>query len=66
MPENRFDIPKVIFKEFQTQPRIVIKHHPAGLWPVPLSVLKKADFFKTLANDKQFTAKYDVVIVPKR
>ncbi len=59
-----FRIPKSLLEEFTRAP-IIDLGGAAGYWPIAPALLKRADFFKKLATDKQFLKEFDVMIVPK-
>ncbi len=62
--ELRVDLPPKLMEVFAQSPRIVIKGHPAGLWPVDPAILKKIDLAKLIA-DKDFNANFEVVIMQR-
>ncbi|ACD91406.1 MAG: hypothetical protein HGA81_04940 [Chlorobium limicola] len=62
--EMRVEMPPRLMEVFAKSPRIVIKHHPAGLWPVDPGIIKKIDLAALLA-DKDFAEKFEVVIMQK-
>ncbi len=64
-PDGSVRIPKAILREFQQDARVIIKLHPAGLWPIPLQILKNPEFIKRLASDAEIAKNFDVIIVPK-
>lgn len=63
--EVQWEIPKVFLKEFEKHPRIIIKHHPAGLWPIPIDFFRRADFLERILMDKEFSEKFQIVLMPK-
>lgn len=64
--EGHFRLPKAILKEFQSDPRVIMKLYPAGLWPIPPEFLKNPEFMKTLANDAEFNKNYTVIVTANR
>lgn len=62
--EMRMEMPPQLMEVFAKSPRIVIKHHPAGLWPVDPGIIRKVDI-AALVADKNFSEKFEVVIMPK-
>ena len=57
-------IPRVLIQEFMKSP-IIDLGGTEGYWPIAANVLRKADFFKKLAGDRQFKRDFDVMIIPK-
>lgn len=57
----RFNIPKVLLEAFAENPRLVFDPS-AGLWPVDLKMLP---LLEKLVRDKEFTANFEIVIMPK-
>lgn len=64
--EFRSKIPKVLLKEFKNEVRFVLKEETAGLWPIPIDALRKANFVKELIADKEFANNYEIVAIPRR
>lgn len=62
---SHIHIPKVMLEEFQRDARIVIKTSPAGLWPIGPEILKNAEFIKRLAEDKEFTKNFEIVVIAR-
>ncbi len=62
--EVRVTLPRQLLEAFAKHPRVVIKHRPDGIWPVNPEMMQKIDWNK-LAVDKQFTSKFEVIIMPK-
>jgi hypothetical protein len=63
--EMRLKIPPSMLEEFQRNPRVIFKFHPAGLWPIDIGILIKGDLLEKLQKDKVFMENYDVVLMPK-
>lgn len=63
--KKQFQIPKAILQEFAKNPRVIIKAHPAGLWPIGPEILRNPEFLKKLSSDPEFNKKYEVVIMQK-
>ncbi len=63
--DKRIKLPKAILDQFQTDPRIIIKYNPAGLWPLGPEMLRNAEFMKKVASDKEFQKNFEVVIMQK-
>ena len=61
--ELRFDIPPVLIKAFAENPRVVLKTHPDGLWPVDFKVLP---LLERMLKDKEFKENFEIVIMPRR
>ena len=64
--EGHFRIPKAILREFQADPRVIMKLYPAGLWPIPPELLKNVEFMKTLATDAEFNKNFTVIVTANR
>jgi len=60
---TRFVIPKVLLKTFVSEPRIVIKWRPDGLWPVDPHVLLETDLLRNLVQDEAFQEQFEIVIM---
>lgn len=65
MGDSRFTIPPALLKVFSQEPRVVFKDRPDGIWPVDPIMLQKADWLQKLAADKEFNAKFEIVIMPR-
>lgn len=63
--EIRMKVPKVFLEEFQKNPRILIKHHPAGIFPIDPGILKKVELLQKLVLDKEFQENFELVAVSK-
>jgi len=63
--EMRIKIPKSMMEAFSREPQIIIKEHPAGLWPVSPELLTKLDLMNKLISDKEFQEKFEIVIMPR-
>lgn len=64
--QRNFEIPKEILKEFLKEPRIVMFYRPDGLWPVPIDILRRSEYFNNLFENPEFAKKYQVVIMPRQ
>lgn len=62
----RVTVPKVFLKEFIKEPRFVLDPGTAGLWPVPLKLLKDSKFINRLIRDRTFVRDFEIMIIPKR
>jgi hypothetical protein len=62
--EVRFVIPPRLLKAFVTEPRVIIKWRPDGLWPIGPEILEKINL-KELAADPEFQKNFEIVIMPK-
>ena len=60
---SRVVIPKRFLKIFLEEPRFVLDPAP-GLWPVDIKILKEG-LLEKLMTDKEFAAKFEVMVVPK-
>jgi len=63
--ELRVQIPKVLLDEFQKNPRIVIKTHPAGIYPIDPGILKNGEALKKILSDREFQENFELVAVCK-
>jgi hypothetical protein len=61
----RFVIPPALLEGFSKEPHVLLKHHPAGLWPVDIRWLFESGLWKELASDKEFAQNYELVIMPR-
>jgi hypothetical protein len=64
--ELRIEIPPRLFEKFQKEARIVIKYHPAGLWPIPPEWFRNEAFLKEILLDEAIQKQYELVLVPRR
>ncbi|MBL0699676.1 MAG: hypothetical protein JJV92_02190 [Desulfosarcina sp.] len=62
--ELRVKIPLRLIKFFEEEVPVILKYHPAGLWPVDPGLLME-DRLKGLFSDREFMENYEVVIMPK-
>lgn len=62
--EFRVKIPSRLIKAFNSEVPIILKYHPAGLWPVDPGFLMSGQF-KELFSDREFQEQYEVVIMPR-
>jgi len=63
--EMRFKIPKALLEGFSREPYVLLKHHPAGLWPVDIRMLVESGLVEKLAADKEFIENFEIVIMRK-
>jgi hypothetical protein len=63
--ELRIEIPPLILERLRKEARIVIKYHPAGLWPIPPEWFHNQEILKQL-EDEAFSKQYEIVAVPRR
>ncbi len=61
--ELRFTIPKPLLEAFAQEARFVFKPLP-GIWPVDAKFLKSG-LLEKLVADKDFNAKFEIVIAPR-
>ena len=64
LEELRVKIPNRLIKFFEKEVPIIVKYHPAGLWPVDPGLLMH-DRFQELFKDREFLENYEVVIMPR-
>ncbi len=62
--ELRVRVPARLIKFFEQDVPIMVKYHPAGLWPVAAKLLME-DRLKELFSDKEFLENYEIVVMPK-
>lgn len=64
LEELRVKVPTRLIKFFDENVPIIIKYHPAGLWPVDPGLLME-DRLRDLFKDNDFMENYEVVIMPR-
>ncbi len=63
--EQRFKIPPILMESFANEARVVLDLNTRGLLVIDPGLLTKSDVLRKLAADKDFTANFEVLIVPK-
>jgi hypothetical protein len=64
LEELRLKVPNRLIDFFEKDVPVIIKYHPAGLWPVDPGLLM-GDQLKDLFKDRAFMENYEVVIMPR-
>lgn len=63
--EIRIKIPPKLLEGFHKEPYILLKRHPAGLWPIDLKMLVETGLWEELVSDQVFMENYEVVVMAK-
>jgi hypothetical protein len=63
--DARIRIPKALMAGFEKEPYVLLKVHPAGLWPVDIRMLAETGLLRELASDAEFVERFQVVVMPR-